>query len=113
MVVFESLKHRLFNESTLALSAYLFLIHSLNFLAAPALVAVLLVLFSRFFFKPQQPLVPGFAAQAAIVFIANTAALLLALLLTGRDGSMLGYAALVCAGAVCQWWLGGSWRSAG
>ena len=92
------------------MSAYLLLIHLLNFLAAPAAVALLLVLFSRVFYKPSRPLVQSLPAQAAIVFIANLAVSLTSLIVLGQDGRMAGYAAVVLGAAVCQWTLLGSWR---
>ena len=54
---------------------------------------------------------PGSWVAAWVVdFLAGSAALLAALVLTGRDATMLAYAALVLACATSQWLLGRSWR---
>ena len=92
------------------MSAYLLLVHLLNFLAAPAAVAVLLVFFSRFFVTPNLPWVRSPAGQVAIVFGVNTFVMALSLLVLGQDGRIAGYAAMVLGAALCQWALLGSWR---
>lgn len=92
------------------MSFYQLLIHLLNFLAAPAAVALMLVALSRLLLRPNWPWVQSFAVQAALVFIATTGAMLLAWVIRGQDGTMGGHAAMVTAGAVCQWALLGCWR---
>jgi hypothetical protein len=49
-------------------------------------------------------------AACALDFVAGSAALLAVLVLSGRDGTMLAYAALVLASATTQWLLGRSWK---
>ena len=84
-------------------------LHLLNF-AAPALaVAVLLVLASQVFMRK---LAKGrsWLAPAAINFAVGCGVLAAGLVLLGRDGRMLTYAALVLACATSQWlWLR-AWR---
>ena len=83
--------------------------HLLNFVAPAAAVALLLAM-SRRIFGSKTPLALSWIAHAAIVFAVGVAALTLGLLLWGRDGKMLTYAALVLACASCQWVLVRGWR---
>ncbi len=87
-----------------------FLNHVLNF-AAPALaVAVLLVLASHVFMRKLAK-THGWLAPIAINSVVGCAVLGAGLALTGRDGRMLTYTALVLACASSQWlWLR-AWRS--
>ena len=78
--------------------------HLLNFVAPAAAVALVLVLSGR--------LVGSRSASAmsvrqrwAILFAVGVAVLTAGLVLWGRDGKMLKYAALVVACATCQWLL--------
>ena len=90
------------------MTIYLLLNHLFNFMAPAALLAVLLVLLSRLFFgffRSKRPFVQAWWVQTAIIFIANIVVLTAGLLLFGRDGKMLTYAALVFGSALCQWWL--------
>jgi hypothetical protein len=48
--------------------------------------------------------------HAAINFAVGAAVLAAGLALSGRDGAMATYAALVAAVATSQWWLSGGWR---
>jgi hypothetical protein len=84
-------------------------LHALNFML-PALVVAFLVTFAGRFFKKNKPLPAVFPAQYAINFIVCVAVLLIGLILTGRDGKMLSYAAMVIASATVQWILSGGWR---
>jgi len=96
------------------MTAYLLTNHLLNFMAPAALVALLLVLFSRIFsrfFTSKKPLALTFWRQVAIIFIANMAALTAGLLIFGHDGKMLTYAALVVVAALCQWGLLRGWKA--
>lgn len=96
------------------MTAYLFANHLLNFLAPAAVVAVLLVLLSRLFFgffKTKSPLAQRWYSQAAIIFIAGSVILMAGLLLFGRDGKMMTYAALVLGAAGCQWVLIRGWKA--
>jgi hypothetical protein len=95
------------------MTAYLLTNHLLNFIAPAACVALLLVLLSRLsfgLFKSKQPLAQAWWAQAAIIFIVGVAILTAGLMVFGRDGKMMTYAALVLGAAVCQWILIRGWR---
>ena len=91
------------------MSALAALNHLLNFAAPAAALAVLLVLcghvFMRNLAKPH-----GWLAPIAINFAAGCLALGAGLLLLGRDGRMLTYAALVLACASSQWLVLRGWR---
>jgi hypothetical protein len=96
------------------MTAYLLTNHLLNFIAPAACVALLLVLLSRLsfgLFKSKQPLAQAWWAQAAIIFIVGVAILTAGLMVFGRDGKMMTYAALVLGAAVCQWILIRGWRA--
>jgi hypothetical protein len=96
------------------MTAYLLTNHLFNFIAPAACVAPLLVLLSRLnfgLFKPNQPLAQTWWAQTAIVFIVGVAILTAGLLVFGRDGKMMTYAALVLGAAVCQWILVRGWKT--
>jgi hypothetical protein len=100
--------------STNVMTAYLLTNHLLNFIAPAACVALLLVLMSRLgfgLFKSKQPLAEAWWAQAAIIFIVGVAILAAGLLVFGRDGKMMTYAALVLGAAGCQWILIRGWRA--
>ena len=74
--------------------------------AAPALVlAPAMVLMGRFFGKKGAPAL-AWRAQAAINLIVCLGVLAVGLVLTGHDGRMATYAALVLASASTQWVLG-------
>jgi hypothetical protein len=75
--------------------------HALNFFA-PALWLAIGLPTLALVFKRNRPLAPGFIAQAAIIFIGCAALLLAGLVLLGRDGHMLTYAAVVAAAASVQ-----------
>ena len=95
------------------MTAYLFVNHLLNFMAPAAVIAIVLVLTSRLFFgffKTKAPLAQAWYAQAAIIFIVGCVILAAGLVVFGRDGKMVTYAALVVGAAVCQWVLIRGWR---
>lgn len=74
-------------------------------LVAPALVlAPAMVLASRFW-GPKKAKALAWPAQAAINFMVCLAVLVGGLVLSGHDGRMATYAALVLASAACQAWL--------
>jgi hypothetical protein len=79
-------------------------------LAAPAFFVALLVSYAGQFFKQNKPLAPVFIQKFAINFIVCLGVLLIGLVLTGRDGKMLSYMAMIVASATVQWLLSGSWR---
>jgi hypothetical protein len=95
------------------MTAYLLTDHLLNFLAPAAVVALLLVLFSRVFRRflaSKRPAAQSIWAQATIIFIVNVLVLAAGLVFFGNDGKMATYAALVLASAVCQWVLWRGWK---
>lgn len=101
------------------MTAYLLTLHLINFLAPAALMALLVVLFARFFggfFAPKGLLTaPGLAVQMAVNFAVGVGVLAAGLVVLGRDAKMMTYLALILATATSQWWqLGGgrnSWQA--
>lgn len=83
--------------------------HLLNFCAPAAFLALLLVLARWLFARKAAPLLPWYG-QLALHFLVGSAALFIAMLWQGRDGSLLGYALLVLALASSQWAVLGGWR---
>ena len=79
------------------------LVHLLNFLAPAFWLSVFLVLAGRLLSKGPRRM--AWWAQGIILFLVGTLALLLALWLSGRDGRMLGYAALVLSCGSTHWLL--------
>jgi len=95
------------------MSAYLLADHLLNLVAPAALIALLLVAFSRLFsgfFKQKQALTLVWWMRAAINFVVGAGVLTVGLVLFGRDGRMLTYVVLVLAMALSQWCLLGGWK---
>ena len=89
------------------MTAYLLANHLLNFVAPAALMALLLVIFSRLFagfFGSKQPFPQVWWVNLAINFIVGVVVLATGLVLLGRDGKLATYLALVLAMAVSQWW---------
>lgn len=84
--------------------------HLLNFVAPAAAMAVLLGLSGRIF-RSKTPVALSWWALVAIVFAVGVAVLAAGLVVWGRDGKMLTYAALVLACATCQWVLVRGWRA--
>jgi hypothetical protein len=84
-------------------------LHALNFML-PALAVALLVTFCGRFFKQNKPLAGKFIARSAINFVVCLAVLSIGLILTGRDGKMFTYLAMVMASGTVQWVLSGGWR---
>ena len=94
------------------MTAYLLTNHILNFLAPAAFAALLLVLLAQVFgrfFKSKVPTAQTIYAQAAIIFIVNTAILIAGLVLFKNDGKMATYAAMVLGSAACQWVMWRGW----
>lgn len=83
--------------------------HLANFLAPAFAVGVVLAMVGPFFVK-NSAVSPGFAAQAAINFVAGGVALGFGLWFFGRDGKMASYAALLAVAATSQWVGGRGWR---
>lgn len=83
--------------------------HLVNFMAPAAWVAMAVTVVARFF-MPKMPAVRSQSAQVAINFAVCLGALVLGLLVFGRDGKMATYAAMVLLGATSQWVMGRGWR---
>jgi len=83
--------------------------HLLNFTAPAMAIAILLVLGCRVFMRKRST-GRGVGAQLAITFLVGSAILVAGLMLLGRDGKMLSYAALVVGCATTQWVLLRGWR---
>lgn len=83
--------------------------HLLNFMLPAGFMAVSMTLAGRFL-KENKPIAGGFIARAAIHFIACLVVLIAGLILTGRDGKMMTYAAMVLASGTLQFILSGAWR---
>lgn len=84
-------------------------LHVINFML-PAMFVALLMTFLGRFLKQNKPVAGAFIAQAAITFIVCLLILVIGLILTGRDGKMLTYSAMVLASATVQWIASGGWR---
>ena len=84
--------------------------HLLNFAAPAAAVALLLAFMGRFF-GSKTPVALSVLARTAIIFGIGVVVLAVGLVLWGRDGKMLSYAALVVVSATCQWVLVRGWRA--
>ncbi len=85
------------------------LLHALNFMLPAACVALVVTLAGRLF-KKNRPSAGGFIAWSAINFIVCLGVLIIGLILTGRDGKMFTYLAMVIASATVQLVLSGLWR---
>jgi len=84
-------------------------IHLLNFLAPAMCLPLLLWPMARLAFgRPAGA--PRWWVQWGVQAAVGAAVLLAGLWVFGRDGKMLTYAALVLAGASCQWLLQRGWR---
>lgn len=84
--------------------------HLLNFAAPAAAMALVLPLCARLM-RPKAGAALAWRWQMALVFIAGLGALAAGLLLFGRDGKMLSYAALALVCATCQWLLLRGWKT--
>jgi len=84
--------------------------HLLNFVTPAAAMAVLLGLSGRIF-RSKTPVALSWWVRVAIIFAVGVAVLAAGLVVWGRDGKMLTYAALVLACATCQWVLVRGWRA--
>ena len=86
-----------------------FLWHLAGFLAPAAGVALLVSLAARVLL-PEGARPQSWTAAWVVDFLAGSAAMLAALMVTGRDATIVAYGALVLACATSQWLLGRSWR---
>jgi hypothetical protein len=76
--------------------------HLLNFVAPALVVGVLMVLASRFLYG-KMPAATAAYAQAAINCVAGVLALVVGLVVFGRDGKMASYALMAIVIASSQW----------
>ena len=83
--------------------------HLLNLFAPAAAMAVLMVLGGRLCLRQCRSPYTWWT-QMALQLLLGSAVLAAGLVLWGRDGKMLTYAALVVATASCQWVLVRGWR---
>ncbi len=83
--------------------------HLLNFMAPAVWVAVVVTLLTRFF-MPKRAVARSLKSQIAINFVVCLAALVMGLLVFGRDGKMATYAAMALLGATSQWVMLRGWR---
>ncbi|SFQ65760.1 hypothetical protein SAMN05216567_12462 [Variovorax sp. OK605] len=83
--------------------------HLLNFVAPAAFLALVLAFAGRFL-GGRRAGVPGWWVQCAFTFLAGVAVLLTGLVVSGRDGLMTTYAALVVVCGVVQWLAMRGWR---
>lgn len=86
-----------------------FILHLANFVAPALCVSVLLTLASPIM-SGGSPLRLAWYWKLAINFAVGVLALMLAVLMLGRDGKVAGYGLLVLAVATSQWFLQGAWR---
>ena len=80
------------------------ILHLLNFAAPAFFMALLLALMARGMFGKAAS-VQGFWAQAGLNFVVGVAVLAVGLWVTGRDGKMATYVALVVVCGSVQWFL--------
>jgi len=85
------------------------LFHILNFVAPAAVLAVVVPVLGRFFFRRGVALLPWWG-QMGVNLLVGSAVLLCGLWWFGRDGKMQTYAALALAVASSQWLLARGWR---
>jgi hypothetical protein len=91
------------------MSALALLNHLLNFALPAVFVGGVLALCGRFL-MPRKPGTPAIWAQFAINTIAGVLVLLAGLVVTGHDGRIASYAALVVVCGTVQWLLQRGWR---
>ncbi|MGJ7580671.1 hypothetical protein ACSFA3_10870 [Variovorax sp. RHLX14] len=78
------------------------ILHLLNFVAPALFMALLLALMARGMFG-RSASARGFWMQAGLNFVVGVAVLTIGLWVTGRDGKMATYAALVVVCGSVQW----------
>ncbi len=86
------------------------LFHLLHFIAPAAFLAVLLPVGSRWAWGRAISGRPGWGVQVGVNLAVGAAVLVAGLVLQGRDGKMLTYAALAVGMATSQWLLLKPWR---
>ncbi len=84
-------------------------LHLLN-LMLPALWMALAMCGLNQFLKKNKPLPVKWIALFAIHFVACLLVLLIGLVITGRDGKMLTYLAMLLTSATIQWLIASRWR---
>ena len=91
------------------MSALDFLIHLLSFVAPAVFVAAVLAAGARLEWRKKEHLLPWYW-MAGINALLGIVVLAMGLVLSGQDGRMMTYAALVLALGSCQWLMSGGWR---
>lgn len=86
-----------------------FFFHLANLVAPALFVSVLLSLVGPFL-TGGSPLRLAWYWKLAINFAVGVLALMLAVLILGRDGKVAGYGLLMVSVATSQWFLQGAWR---
>ncbi|MBS0428392.1 MAG: hypothetical protein JSR41_14040 [Proteobacteria bacterium] len=91
------------------MSAFQLLNHLFNFVLPALAVALMLALGARLLMKKGAG-APGLWVQVAINFVAGVVVLLAGLVVTGRDGRIATYAALVVVCGTVQWGVLRGWK---
>lgn len=86
--------------------------HVLGFAAPAAGLALLMPMLGRVVLGTRRTALMAWWLQMLVQFLAGLAVLAISLALTGHDGQILGYAALVLVAATVQWALLRGWSSA-
>jgi len=92
------------------MSALDFLNHLLTFIAPAVFVALVLAGGARLLWRKKAHLLPWYH-MASVNALLGILVLALGLVLTGQDGRMGTYAALVLALGSCQWLMSGGWKA--
>ena len=86
-----------------------FLFHLLSFVAPALFLSVLLAAGARLVWRKKAHWLPWYH-MASVNALLGVVVLALGLVLTGQDGRMLTYAALVLTMGTGQWLMSGGWR---
>lgn len=86
-----------------------FLNHLLSFAAPAVFVGVLLAGGARLVWRKKTHLLPWYH-MASVNTLLGILVLVMGLVLTGQDGRISTYAALVIVLGTCQWLMSGGWR---
>lgn len=86
-----------------------FLIHLLSFVAPAFFLGVVLSLGARLVWRKRAHLLPWYH-MASVNALLGVLVLVIGLVLTGQDGRMGTYAALVVVLGTCQWLMSSGWQ---
>ena len=92
------------------MSIFEFLNHLVGLVVPAVFVAVFLALGARWVWRKKTHLLPWYQ-MAVVNMLLGVVVLALGLVLTGQDGRMGTYAALVVALSSSQWLMSGGWRA--